>query len=187
MPPNGLTGAMEVTFRPLTEDDLPMLHGWLNEPGVVRWWEGDDVSWEGVVRDYGPGRDDDGTEHWVAVVDGRDVGWIQCSPVESSEEELAEWLPFGVERTAAGIDYLIGEPAMRGRGLGAAMIRSFVRDVVFARHQDRTQACASPVVENRASWGALARAGFRQVGDFTDSLGQRCRLMVIDRAEAERV
>ena len=39
-------------LRPLTDDDLPVLHAWLNEPGVVWWWEGDDVSWEAVVRDY---------------------------------------------------------------------------------------------------------------------------------------
>jgi acetyl esterase/lipase len=38
---------MEVTFRRLTDDDLPLLHDWLNESGVVRWWEGDDVSWAG--------------------------------------------------------------------------------------------------------------------------------------------
>lgn len=30
-----------ITFRPLN-DDLPVLHGWLNDPAVVQWWEGDD-------------------------------------------------------------------------------------------------------------------------------------------------
>ena len=49
-----------------------MLHGWLNEPGVVRWWEGDDVSWDAVVRDYGPANPDP-TEHWIASLDGRDI------------------------------------------------------------------------------------------------------------------
>jgi hypothetical protein len=44
---------VDVTFRRLVDDDLPLLHRWLNEPGVVRWWEDDDVSWDGVVRDYG--------------------------------------------------------------------------------------------------------------------------------------
>src|SRR6476659_8903017 len=64
---------VDVTFRGLTDDDLPLLHRWLNEPGVVRWWEGDDVSWEGVVRDYGSGREPDKTEFWIASADGRDV------------------------------------------------------------------------------------------------------------------
>ncbi len=68
---------MRVDFRRLTDDDLPLLHRWLNEPGVVRWWEGDDVSWDGVVRDYGVGSDDS-VEHWLATIDGRPVGWLQC-------------------------------------------------------------------------------------------------------------
>lgn len=83
---------MRVTFRRLVDDDLPMLHRWLNEPGVVRWWEGNDVSWDAVVRDYGSSKTDR-TEH-----------------------------------------YLIGEPADRGRGLGSAMIRHFVLDLVFGLH-----------------------------------------------------
>ena len=42
---------MSFAFRPLTDDDLPLLHAWLNEPGVVEWWEGDDVSWDAVVAE----------------------------------------------------------------------------------------------------------------------------------------
>ena len=68
---------MEVTVRRLTDDDLPLLHGWLNQPDVVRWWEGDDVSWEGVLRDYGAASEEP-AEHWIALLEGEPVGWIQC-------------------------------------------------------------------------------------------------------------
>lgn len=105
-------------FRRLT-DDLPLLHRWLNEPGVVQWWEGDDVSVEGVERDYSSASTDP-TEFWIASVDERDVGWIQCYAVADypDEDEVQHWWALGVDRTAGGIDYLIGEPADRGRGLG---------------------------------------------------------------------
>ena len=83
---------MQVTFRRLTDDDLPLLHRWLNEPGVVRWWEGDDVSWDAVVRDYGSGTTDP-TELWIASVDGHDVGWIQCWAVADEPEEAARGGP----------------------------------------------------------------------------------------------
>ena len=171
--------AAEPAFRPLTDADLPMLHRWLNEPGVVRWWEGDDVSWEGVVRDYGSGNRDS-TEHWVASIDGRDIGWIQCWGVADSPEELAKWAPLGVGATAAGIDYLIGEPADRGRGLGAAMIRDFVKKVVFALHPEWDQVCAAPYAANVASWRALEKAGFRLLAIVEDSEGP-CRLMICGR------
>lgn len=168
-----------VTFRRLSDDDLPTLYRWLNEPGVVRWWEGDDVSWDGVQRDYGAATDG-AVEHWVAMVDGRAVGWIQCYPVGDSPEEAAAWFALGVDRDAAGIDYLIGDPADRGRGLGARMIRAFVRDIVFGLHPSWAQACADPYEANAASWRALATAGFSRVGHIDDSTG-RCVLMVIDR------
>lgn len=64
---------VDVTFRPLVDDDLPMLHRWLNEPEVVRWWEGNDVSWEAVVADYGSGNVDP-VEHWIASAGGKDIG-----------------------------------------------------------------------------------------------------------------
>lgn len=173
------------SFRPIEVDDLPTVHRWLNDPTVVRWWEGDDVSWDAVRRDYGPGRRDDGTEHWIALAGGRPVGWIQCYPVAAAPEEHEAWAAHGVGEGAAGIDYLIGEPGDRGRGLGSAMIAAFVDDVVFGRHPGWTQACASPYEANEASWRALARAGFRYVATIADD-GGPCRLMVRDRPVRER-
>ena len=171
---------MLVTFRPLCDWDLPLLHRWLNEPGVVRWWEGDDVSWEGVVKDYSTaGRAGDPCEHWIAVVDGRDVGWIQLWDVQTEPDEVAPWWALGVDRTAAGIDYLLGASVDRGKGIGASMIRAFSEDA-FARHPECTQLCAAPYEDNTASWKALERAGYRYLGDVPDKEGIG-RLMVLSR------
>ena len=166
-------------FRRLSDEDLPLLHRWLNEPGVVRWWEGDDVSWEGVVRDYGSGAGAS-AEFWLALDDGHEIGWIQCWAVADEPEETGPWLALGVEAAACGIDYLLGEPDARGRGLGSGMIRAFVDEVVFALHPQWTQACAAPLAANEASWRALGKAGFRFLGIVDDKLGP-CRLMVTDR------
>ena len=169
-----------MTFRRLEDGDLPMLHRWLNEPGVVQWWEGDDVSWDAVVRDYGSGNPDP-AEHWIASIGGRDVGWIQCYAAADEPDETAAWWALGVEQSAAGIDYLIGDPGERGRGVGSSMIRAFVADVVFGRHPEWPQAAAAPFAANTASWRALEKAGFRFAGVVEDDDGP-CRLMVIDRA-----
>lgn len=172
---------MDVRFRRLTDDDLVMLHRWLNEPGVVRWWEGDDVSWDAVVRDYGSASTDP-TEYWIASVDGRDFGWIQCYATAdfAHEDEVKQWRALGVDRAAAGIDYLVGEPDDRRQGLGTAMIRAFVRDIVFPDHLHWTQVGASPFEANVASWRALEKAGFSFAGSF-DSEHGRCRLMLLHR------
>lgn len=172
-----------IGFRPVTIDDLPTMHRWLNEPGVVRWWEGDDVSWDAVVDDYGPD-DDDPYEHWLALVDGQPVGWIQCCALSEFEDDDAQgWLDHGIQPTAAGIDYLIGEPSARGTGLGSAMIAAFVSEVVFGMHPDWTQAAADPSKHNVASCRALEKAGFRSVGLIEEPAKDDSpwQLMVIDR------
>lgn len=172
---------VRITFRRLVDDDLPLLHSWLNEPGVIEWWEGDDVSWEAVVRDYGSASKSS-TEHWIACLEGTDIGWIQCYPAVDEPEETEPWFDFGIDRTAAGIDYLVGDPAGRGKGIGSAMIRAFVVDIVFGLHPDWSQACAGPFLGNQSSWRALEKAGFRFVGIIDDDEGP-CRLMAVDRSD----
>ena len=169
-----------VTFRRLVDADLPLLHRWLNEPGIVAWWEGDDVSWEGVVRDYGEATTDPYLEHWLALVDEVPVGWIQCYRLADEPEEAEAFFALGVDQDAAGIDYLLGEPEARGQGLGTEMVRAFVHDIVFPQHPGWTQACAAPSAGNTASWRALEKAGFRFLGEVPDPDGNG-RLMVIDR------
>lgn len=176
---------MDLALRPLEHDDLALLHRWLNDPAVVRWWEGDDVSWPAVVRDYGPGSQEP-IEHWIALVDARPVGWIQCWAVADhpQEAEVRHWRALGIAPTAAGIDYLIGESTRRGQGVGTAMIRTFVTEVVFGRHPDWTHVAASPLAGNTASLRALAKAGFLPAGTFEDEHGP-AQLMVRQRTDAE--
>ncbi len=107
---------MDMTFRRQADGDLPTLLRWLNEPGVVRWWEDDDVSWEGVVRDYGSASTDH-AEHWIASADGRYVGWIQCFATVDEPDEAGPWWALGVDRTAAGIDYLVENARFRFAGV----------------------------------------------------------------------
>ena len=168
------------TFRPLAERDLPTMHRWLNDPAVVEWWEGDDVSPEAVARDYGPGHGDP-VEHWIALRDGRPLGWLQCyTAADLLEEETWHWAEHIDLSTTAGIDYLVGEQVARGRGLGSAMIGAFVREVVFAQHPEWARVAAGPFRANVASWKALERAGFFRCAVLDDEDGP-CVLMVMER------
>lgn len=159
--------------------DLALLHRWLNEPGVVRWWEGDDVSWDAVVADY-VDAETDPYERWMATLATTPVGWLACGPADEVAEEFAPWAALGIGRNTAGIDYLVGDASARGRGLGSAMIAAFVDQVVFGHHPRWTGVAADPYVANQASWRALAKAGFEHVGDYDDVRGP-CRLMALDR------
>ena len=176
----GLAGeTAPVAFREMAEPDLPLLHEWLNDPAVVRWWEGADVSWPGVLRRYRDERPD-WIEHWIALREGEPIGWIQCyGAVEEAAGEATYWRDhLDLERTA-GIDYLVS-PEARGGGTGSLMIRTFVRDVVFARHPEWDVVAAGPFEANEPSWRALERAGFRRRAVLEDPEGP-CVLMALER------
>ena len=174
--------SLDITFRPLADADLPLLHRWLNDPAVIEWWEGEDVSWPAVVSDYGSGHGDP-VEHWLALLNGKPLGWIQCyCAADMIEEETAYWADHVELATTAGIDYLVGEATARGQGAGSAMIRAFVRDVVFPRHPEWTLAAAGPFEANVASWKALEKAGFTRRAILDDE-EETCVLMVASRAD----
>jgi aminoglycoside 6'-N-acetyltransferase len=79
----------------------------------------------------------------------------------------------------AGVDLLIGEDELAGRGLGPRILEAFVNDLVFARAG--THACIATVEEpNRRSWRAFEKAGFRRVRDVEED-GRPHRLMRLDR------
>src|SRR4051794_36451012 len=171
---------MEFRFRPLLDADLPSMHRWLNDPDVVRWWEGDDVSWAGIVRDYSPNREPEPVDHFVVALDGEDIGWISCSAIADWAEEVAAWIQHGVDPAAGTIDYLVGDSARRGRGVGTVIIEQFVREIGFGVHPTWPQIAVAPMDANVASWRALERAGFHFLAIVPDVLGAT-RLMVIDR------
>ena len=172
----------DLRFRPLRKDDLPRMHRWLNDPAVVRWWEGADVSWPAVVRRYQPerwGR----VEHWIALDAEQPFGWLQCyCAADMIDGETYYWQDHVELGETAGIDYFVGEATRRTRGLGSAMIRAFVRDVVFGRHPEWRFAAAGPFEANVPSWRALENAGFRRRAVLDDKDGP-CVLMVASRAD----
>jgi RimJ/RimL family protein N-acetyltransferase len=105
---------------------------------------------------------------------------LQCYLARDNPDETEDWWEFDIDRTAAGIDYLLASPQERGRGMGSSMIRAFALDVVLELHPEWTQVCAGPFVANVASCRALAKAGFRFVGMIDDDDGP-CQLMALDR------
>jgi RimJ/RimL family protein N-acetyltransferase len=83
---------------------------------------------------------------------------IQCYRTDDYPADTRDWDAAGL----IGMDYLIGEEELIGRGLGSAMISAFVEQVVRGVYSDARGVVADPEVANLASIGALRRAGFRE-------------------------
>jgi aminoglycoside 6'-N-acetyltransferase len=155
--------AHSITFAPLRRSDLPLLAAWLTEPLVARWWN-HETSAEAVERDFGPSIDGvDPTELFLAATAGRPFGLIQRYAIAAYPEYVEELTAVcAVPPAALSIDYLIGDAASRGRGLGAAMIDEFVA-ATWAAHPGAAAVVVPVSAGNRASWRALERAGFRRI------------------------
>ena len=149
----------EVELRPLSRADLPLLCRWLAEPLVARWWH-DDADLRAVEAQYGPSIDGrDPTQVYLGVHAGEPFGLVQVYAFADEPESLAELSGIcPVPPGALSIDYLVGEPAARGRGLGAAMIAAAVARG-FADHPEAQDVLVPVALGNTASWRALRRAG----------------------------
>lgn len=111
----------KVRLRPLTEDDLPGLCRWLNDPEVMQFWDGRDrpVSLADVEGKYLPrirGHDpvDPTVRCFTIEADGQAIGLIQYAQVDMGARK-------------ASIDILIGERAYWDRGYGTDAVHTFLR------------------------------------------------------------
>ena len=151
--------------RPLAAGDLSMLAEWLREPQVARWWN-HDSSREGVERDFGPSvRGEEPGEDLVVLLDDRPVGLLQRSRIADYPDEAADLAALvDVPTGAVELDYLLADPALRGRGLGARMIAAAVADT-WQAYPDAAAVLVAVVAANVASWRALEKAGLTRVAE----------------------
>jgi aminoglycoside 6'-N-acetyltransferase len=153
-----------IAWRRLAERDFPLLREWLERPHVARWWH-HETSAEAVARDFGPAaRGEEPCEDLLVLLDGRPLGLLQRCRLADYPEELAEFAAIvPVPDGALTIDYLIGDPAQVGRGLGPLMIRSLVAGT-WREHPEAPAILVAVSVANRPSWRALEKAGLTRVG-----------------------
>jgi aminoglycoside 6'-N-acetyltransferase len=152
---------MELGFRPLERGDFPLLSMWLAAPHVEPWWR-EDPAPAAVEERYGPVVDGlDPTEVFVVEDAGRPIGMIQRYRLSDEPDWERAVAVAATPKNAAGIDYLIGEETLIGRGLGGEIIGRFVEDT-FRRYPDSSAVVVGVQQENRRSWRALEKAGFQR-------------------------
>jgi aminoglycoside 6'-N-acetyltransferase len=157
-------------FVALRLDDLPLLGSWLGRPHVARWWrEPSDLA--AVTRSYGPlatGRDH--TEAFIVHLSDRPIGYVQRYLIDQHPDWRASIQSALGRSDGIGIDYLIGESELIGRGLGSQIICQFVA-TCWERYPSEGEVVVAVQQENRASWRALETSGFRRLweGDIESS------------------
>lgn len=152
-----------ISWRHVTPDDFPLLSRWLSAPHVARWWY-HQTSMAAVERDFGPtARGEEPNEDLLAFLDGTPLGLLQRSFWHDHPDYLNELTPItAVPSRAMTIDYLIGDAANVGRGLGTRLIRSAL-DQLWVDHRDAECVIVPVHADNIASCRVLEKAGLTRV------------------------
>jgi RimJ/RimL family protein N-acetyltransferase len=173
-----------IAFRWLTEEDLPLMHRWLNEGATLQWYGHEPTTLEQVAQEYSPHLH--GQSNVLSLIisyDAEPVGYIQRY---FTRDHPDYWGHQSFPEDTAGIDLFIGEERFLHRGFGPLVIRAFLRECVFADGTIR-RCIIDPDPANAVAIRAYEKVGFRylrtlhQPGHCEDAY-----LMVLDSADLEQ-
>ena len=148
------TAAGRFTLCPGKLDrDLPLNHRWTNDPAGARYW---DLSGpiERTAAHLAEQRALTHSEPYVARLSGRPIGYWEL--YRAGEDRLTAYYP--AQADDLGVHLLIGEPDLRGVGLGTTLLTALCDSI---QHESRCRIVAEPDERNVASVRAFRAAGFR--------------------------
>lgn len=154
---------MSIQFRPITTEDLPLLHEWLNRPHVAERWDRPMPVAE-VESHYTPCIDGtDSTRIYFALLDGEPVGFIQAYvPTDSHPEG---WWLDEHDPGVRGIDQFLANADQLDQGLGTRMVRAFI-EKLFEDDPGVTRIQTDPSPTNPRAIRCYEKAGFRRVREL---------------------
>lgn len=160
MPPRRDSG---YSFRPVVEDDLPMIAGWLAQPHVAEWW-GDPEEEIANIRDC---IDSVSVEPMIVELDGRPIGYLQSYDPHLEDNHPYQDQPFGT----LGLDVTIGVPDLLGKGHGTAILRQICQTLF---EEGAPRLIIDPDPANTRAIRAYEKAGFvafdRRVTEYGPAL-----------------
>ena len=166
------TPAGRFTLCPVKVDrDLPLIHRWMNDPAVARYW---DLAGpiERTSAHLAEQRALTHSEPYLARLAGRPIGYWEL--YRAAEDRLAAYYP--AQTDDLGIHLLIGEPDLRGVGLGATLLAALCDAI---QRESGCRIVAEPDERNVASVRAFVSAGFR-VSATIDLPEKRATLVIRD-------
>ena len=151
-----------VELRLMREEDLPMLHEWLNRPHIVEWWGNERPSMDEVRAKYLPRvLAAERVTPYIALLDGRPFAYAQSYVALGSGDG---WWEEVTDPGVRGIDQSIADETLLGQGLGTRVVRALVQRLL--RDPAVTTVQTDPAPDNARAIRCYEKAGFRRVKDI---------------------
>lgn len=161
----------DVTLKPATDADWPMIRGWLATKSVQDWW-GPQATIEAEVM---MALDSEHAICRIITVDGTPVGYAHAFDAALWGENLPE----GLAPSTWDLDLFIASERHRGQGIGQCAL-ALLRDEVFATTL-AVAVCVFPSIANERAVRAYEKAGFAWQRVIDDPVQGRAWFMVAER------
>jgi RimJ/RimL family protein N-acetyltransferase len=144
------------TFKKPTEDDIPLLFSWLQQPHVQKWWPtlGKEELFDHFLKRIRSKE----TFPFLVILDEIPIGYIQYYYINKHEEKAGKWLP-DLPKHTIGFDQFIGDSEYLGKGLGTVFIKKFMSFVNIIE-PNVTTFIVDPDPENHAAIRCYEKVGF---------------------------
>nr|WP_321442743.1 GNAT family N-acetyltransferase [uncultured Cohaesibacter sp.] len=163
----------EISFRPVTKEDFPLLLTWLSEPHVARWWDPADRAIAKIERHLA----DESVRPLIVSVDRDPFAYIQVCQLDAEGDEVIslcstpnEPLPVGT----VGLDQFIGPKEKVGIGLGPRFMEMMMTKLFG---EGVPAVLVDPHATNIFAIRAYEKAGLKQSHEV-DTRNGRVQVMV---------
>ena len=146
-------------FKPVTREYRSLVHSWLAQPYVAKWFYG-----QGLINtlthldDFLEG-DSDG-QYWLGYDDDKPIAFLITSQVEKPSDELTKWC--SEKGDAITLDMLIGDAHYLGKGYSHVIIHQFLR----SQFPDVSEVLIDPEATNTHAIHVYKKAGFVTLDEF---------------------
>lgn len=164
-----------ITFKKLTNEDIPLLIKWFSHPHVHKWWP---ILEQNEVIDHFLKRiRSKDTFGFIVYFDGEPIGYIQYYYINQEGEKTGKYLPPLAPHTI-GTDQFIGDPMYIGKGIGTKMIKAFI-EYLRRIEPNTTSIIVDPDPDNIQAIKCYEKVGFKRLGVYDTAYGS-CLLMKYD-------
>lgn len=145
----------------MTEQDLPLLHEWLQQPHIVEWWGGEERPrhlGETRARYLPRTLAQEGVTPYIAMLGDEPIGYAQSYVALGSGDG---WWEDETDPGVRGIDQSLGRADLLGRGIGTRHVSGLVERLFADPAVTRIQTDPSPT--NLRAIRCYEKAGFRRL------------------------
>ena len=151
---------MNISFRPIQDEDFPQLYKWLNTDFIIQWYSKKERSYNSIKNQYVKYiTGEEPTQAYIIQIDNVDIGMIKTyfysDYMGDGYFDLLE-----ADETSVGVDLFIGHKEYVHKGFGVKILKAFLNEYVFT-NADIKNCIITPEPDNIIAIKVYEKVGFK--------------------------